>query len=80
MIQPVGETAGKVWRYLNENRKASLNQLKRGVGADSNLILQAIGWLWHRILVAHPQGGNKPDDCLFSRVEKLRSHPGKLPP
>ena len=45
MIQPIGETAGKVWRYLNENSKASLNQLKRGVGADSNLILQAIGWL-----------------------------------
>jgi len=45
MIQPIGETAGKVWRSLNENGKASLSQLKRGVEADPNLILQAIGWL-----------------------------------
>ncbi len=45
MIQPIGETAGKVWRLLNENGEASLSQLKRGVEADPNLILQAIGWL-----------------------------------
>ena len=45
MIQPIGETAGKVWRLLNENGEAKLSQLKRGVEADPNLILQAIGWL-----------------------------------
>ncbi len=45
MIQPIGETAGKVWRLLNENGEASLSQLKRRVEADPNLILQAIGWL-----------------------------------
>ena len=45
MIQPIGETAGKVWRLLNENGGASLSQLKKGVKVDPNLILQAIGWL-----------------------------------
>jgi len=45
MIQPIGETAGKVWRLLNENGETRLSQLKRGVEADPNLILQAIGWL-----------------------------------
>jgi len=45
MIQPIGETAGKVWRLLNENGEASLSQLKKGVKVDPNLILQAIGWL-----------------------------------
>jgi hypothetical protein len=45
MIQPIGETAGKVWRVLNENGEARLSQLKRGIEADPNLILQAIGWL-----------------------------------
>jgi hypothetical protein len=45
MIQPIGETAGKVWRLLSENGKAGLSQLKRGVEVDPNLILQAIGWL-----------------------------------
>ena len=45
MIQPIGETAGKVWRFLNEKGEARLSQIKRGVEADPNLILQAIGWL-----------------------------------
>jgi hypothetical protein len=45
MIQLIGETAGKIWRLLNENGEASLSQLKRGVKADPNLIVQAIGWL-----------------------------------
>ena len=45
MIQPIGETAGKVWRLLDENGEARLSQLKRGVEAHPNLILQAIGWL-----------------------------------
>jgi Winged helix-turn-helix domain (DUF2582) len=45
MIQPIGDTAGKVWRLLNENGEASLSQLKSGVNVDPNLILQAIGWL-----------------------------------
>jgi hypothetical protein len=45
MIQVIGETAGKVWKFLNEKGEANLTQLKKGVKADPNLILQAIGWL-----------------------------------
>jgi len=45
MISKIGETAGKVWEFLEENGEASLTQLKKGVKADPNLILQAIGWL-----------------------------------
>ena len=45
MIQPIGDIAGKVWKFLNENGAARLSQLKRGVEADPNMILQAIGWL-----------------------------------
>jgi len=45
MIQSIGETAGEIWRLLNGNGEASLNQLNKGVKADPNLILQAIGWL-----------------------------------
>ena len=32
------------------------------------------------LFVTHPQGGDETDDCLFSRVEKLHSHLGKLFP
>ena len=45
MIQPIGETAGEVWKLLNGNGEASLNQIKGCLKADPNLILQAIGWL-----------------------------------
>lgn len=45
MIQEIGETAGKVWKFLNEKGEANLTQLKKGVKADLNSILQAIGWL-----------------------------------
>ncbi len=45
MIQSIGDTAGMVWKFLNEKGEATLNQLKNGVKADPNLILQAIGWL-----------------------------------
>ena len=45
MIQSNGDTAGKVWSYLNEKGEATLSELKMGVKADPNLILEAIGWL-----------------------------------
>jgi len=45
MDQSIGDTAGKVWKLLNEKGEANLNQLKKGVKADPNLVLQAIGWL-----------------------------------
>ena len=45
MIHSIGNTAGKVWKFLKEKGEANLNQLKKGVKADPNLVLQAIGWL-----------------------------------
>jgi len=45
MIDAIGETAGKVWKFLQQNGEANLNQIKKNVKADPNLILQAIGWL-----------------------------------
>ena len=45
MIPKIGETAGKVWKFLEDKGEANLTQLKKGVKADPNLILQAIGWL-----------------------------------
>ncbi|NWF54386.1 MAG: winged helix-turn-helix domain-containing protein [Syntrophaceae bacterium] len=45
MTQSIGDTAGKVWEFLHEKGETKLSQLKKGVKADSNLVLQAIGWL-----------------------------------
>jgi len=45
MIIKIGDTAGRVWKFLDEKGEANLTQLKKGVKADPNLVLQAIGWL-----------------------------------
>jgi hypothetical protein len=45
MIQSIGDTAGKVWNFLNEKGEANIFQLIKGVEAGPSLILQAIGWL-----------------------------------
>jgi Winged helix-turn-helix domain (DUF2582) len=45
LIQSIGETAGKVWDFLNQKGEANIIQLMQGVEADAGLILQAIGWL-----------------------------------
>ena len=45
MTNAIGETAGKVWKFLDQKGEATLNQMKKGIKADPNLILQAIGWL-----------------------------------
>jgi hypothetical protein len=45
MISQIGEIAGTVWMFLNQNGESNLNQLKTSIKADPNLILQAIGWL-----------------------------------
>ena len=45
MIQAIGETAGKVWQFLNDKGEANIIQLMKGVEADSSLIFQSLGWL-----------------------------------
>jgi hypothetical protein len=45
MIQSIGDTAGKVWKFLDEKGEANIFQLIKGVEAGPSLILQAIGWL-----------------------------------
>ncbi len=45
MIQPIGDTAGEVWRLLDEHGEASLSSIKSCLKINPNLILQAIGWL-----------------------------------
>jgi hypothetical protein len=45
MVAAIGETAGRIWKFLDQHGEANLNQIKKNVKADPNLILQAIGWL-----------------------------------
>jgi hypothetical protein len=43
--QTIGETAGEVWQYLKEHGGTSLTTLVRAIGALSEAVLMAVGWL-----------------------------------
>jgi len=45
MISKIGETAGKVWEFLNTKGPATITQIKNGIKAPTDLVNQAIGWL-----------------------------------
>ncbi|MDX1948118.1 MAG: winged helix-turn-helix domain-containing protein [Pirellulaceae bacterium] len=44
-IAQIGETAGAVWRSLDEHGPMSLAKLVERVGGNRDLIMQAVGWL-----------------------------------
>ena len=44
-VEKVGETAGMVWKYLNENGKTNLSAVERGVKAPKPVVHMAVGWL-----------------------------------
>jgi hypothetical protein len=43
--QQIGETAGLVWRALDDGGPMSLAKLVKSVGAPRDLVMQALGWL-----------------------------------
>ncbi len=45
MINSIGETAGKIWKFLDQKGEANLTQIQKGTQGNPNMILQAIGWL-----------------------------------
>jgi hypothetical protein len=45
MTDVIGELAGQVWQYLDENGEASVNKVMTDTGLGKNEIQRAIGWL-----------------------------------
>ncbi len=44
-IEQIGETAGAVWRTLEENGPISVTRLVKLVEAPRDTVMQAMGWL-----------------------------------
>jgi hypothetical protein len=44
-LQQIGETAGAVWHALHKHGPLSLAKLVEIVGANRDVVMQAIGWL-----------------------------------
>ena len=45
MADSIGEVAGKIWTYLDQNGPASVNKITTETGENKNDIQRAIGWL-----------------------------------
>ena len=45
VTKQVGETAGAVWRLLDEGGPQTFAELKRKLGGSGDLLAFAIGWL-----------------------------------
>jgi hypothetical protein len=59
-VAQIGETAGLVWRTLNEQGRMSVTKLVRAVGQPRDAVLQALGWLAREDkLVIEDQGRNR---------------------
>lgn len=45
----IGEAAGEVWEYLNEqkNKEATFSKIQKDLDLDSNFVNMGIGWLAH---------------------------------
>ncbi|MFW6124779.1 MAG: winged helix-turn-helix domain-containing protein [Pirellulales bacterium] len=62
----IGDTAGKVWHYLQHNGPATMTQLAKAVDAPRDLVMQAVGWLAREDKIAIEEGSR-------SKVISLRS-------
>lgn len=45
MRNAIGEAAGRIWHYLNDNGEASVTKLISETGLGKNEVQRAIGWL-----------------------------------
>ena len=45
MEDQIGETAGKIYEFLESNGKTRLTELEKKVTADKQTIKMAVGWL-----------------------------------
>jgi len=45
MVYEIGESAGKVWQYLNEHPLSTPEQVNRSLKLQESLFYMAVGWL-----------------------------------
>ena len=44
-IEQIGQTAGDIWKLLNENGPLSLAKTVKAIGKPRDQVMQALGWL-----------------------------------
>lgn len=57
MSETIGNAAGKIWQYLDENGAASVNKLTNETGLNKNDVHRALGWLAREEKIAFEMSG-----------------------
>ena len=45
MLDNIGQIAGAIWHYLEENNEATVTKITREIGETERSVLMGIGWL-----------------------------------
>ena len=45
MLNSIGDAAGMIWQYLDQNKSASATKITSETGINKNDVQRAIGWL-----------------------------------
>ena len=45
MMEMIGETAGQIWNYLNENGEVTTKKMNKDLGLSENFASMGLGWL-----------------------------------
>ena len=45
MMELIGEAAGQIWNYLNENGETTLSKMKKDLDLKANFTELGLGWL-----------------------------------
>ena len=45
MMETIGQTAGQIWNYLNENGETSVAKMKKDLDLKGNFAELGLGWL-----------------------------------
>lgn len=68
MDSAIGETAGDVYRFLEQNGAATVSGLRKGTGHKESAIHQAIGWLARENKVVRDTAGRATRWTLAGRA------------
>lgn len=55
-VDLIGETAGRVWHYLQDSGPVTLTRLAKDIDAPRDVVMQGVGWLAREGKVAYYDG------------------------
>ena len=71
MHSKIGETAGKIWKLLEEKDKVAVTQLPKTLNEPSVITYQALGWLAREGKIEYHAQKNGTSVSLPGRGKKL---------